>query len=156
MSSPDAANSTLLDALIIGAGPSGLFTAIELARRGVVPRIVDADSLPHRQSRATTIMPSTLMLLARPGLADQFIEAGMRINCFGLRDAALELASAIRFDDLDTPMPFAITLPPWRTEELLAARLAELGVDVERGTTATDLDLRVDGTGVALESSEQR
>lgn len=150
------ADPTLLDALIIGAGPSGLFTAIELARRGVVPRIVDTDPLPHRQSRATTIMPSTLMLLARAGLADQFIEAGMRINCFGLRDADLELVSAIRFDDLDTPMPFAITLPQWRTEELLTARLAELGVHVERGTTATDLDLRVDGTGVALESPEGR
>jgi 2-polyprenyl-6-methoxyphenol hydroxylase-like FAD-dependent oxidoreductase len=156
VTSPDADDPTLLDALIIGAGPSGLFTAIELARRGVVPRIVDADSLPHRQSRATTIMPSTLMLLARAGLADQFIESGMRINCFGLRDAALNQMSAIRFEDLDTPMPFAITLPQWRTEELLAARLAELGVDVERGTTATDLDLRVDGTGVALESSKGR
>lgn len=155
MTSADA-DPTLLDALIIGAGPSGLFTAIELARRGVVPRIVDTDPLPHRQSRATTIMPSTLMLLARAGLADQFIEAGMRINCFGLRDADLELVSAIRFDDLDTPMPFAITLPQWRTEELLTARLAELGVHVERGTTATELDLRVDGTGVALESPEGR
>lgn len=156
MTSPDAADPTLLDALIIGAGPSGLFTAIELARRGIAPRIVDADPLPHRQSRATTVMPSTLMLLARAGLADQFIEAGMRINCFAVRDAALDQVSAIRFDDLDTPMPFAITLPQWRTEELLAARLAELGVDVERGTTATDLDLRVDGTGVTLESSKGR
>lgn len=155
MTSPDA-DPTLLDALIIGAGPSGLFTAIELARRGVAPRIVDTDPLPHRQSRATTIMPSTLMLLARAGLADQFIAAGMRINCFGLRDAQLNQVSAIQLQDLDTPMPFALTLPQWKTEELLATRLSGLGVEVERGTTATDLDLRVDGTGVVLQSSTGR
>lgn len=37
------------------------------------------------------------------------------------------------------------------TEQFLTERLAELGVEVERGTTATEVDMRVDGTGVALD-----
>jgi 2-polyprenyl-6-methoxyphenol hydroxylase-like FAD-dependent oxidoreductase len=45
------------DVLVIGAGPTGLFCAAELARHGVRPRIIDqapaARSLNRRRSRRT-------------------------------------------------------------------------------------------------------
>jgi 2-polyprenyl-6-methoxyphenol hydroxylase-like FAD-dependent oxidoreductase len=43
------------DVLIIGAGPSGLFAASELARHGVDARLVEREVRPHREARATTI-----------------------------------------------------------------------------------------------------
>ena len=45
--------------LVIGAGPAGLLAACELARYGVVPRIVERRLLPHHQARATAIQPQT-------------------------------------------------------------------------------------------------
>ena len=132
MTSPDDAVPTLLDALVIGAGPSGLFTAIELARRGVAPRIVDTDTLPHRQSRATTIMPSTLMLLARAGLADQFIESGMRINCFGLRDAALNQVSAIHEAVRGAQVKPAVQKAYGATSKAAGKELRSVGAKIEQ------------------------
>jgi 2-polyprenyl-6-methoxyphenol hydroxylase-like FAD-dependent oxidoreductase len=39
------------DVLIIGAGPSGLFAADELARHGVCVRLNEREVQPHRQAR---------------------------------------------------------------------------------------------------------
>ena len=39
------------DVLIIGAGPSGLFAAAELARHGVEARLIERDVRPHREAR---------------------------------------------------------------------------------------------------------
>ena len=38
------------DVLIIGAGPSGLFAAAELARHGVQARLIERDMRPHREA----------------------------------------------------------------------------------------------------------
>ena len=47
------------DVLIIGAGPSGLFAAAELARHGVEARLIEREVRPHRQARATAIQPGS-------------------------------------------------------------------------------------------------
>lgn len=152
----DVDASTPVDVLVIGAGPSGLLTAIELARHGVPPRIVDAESAPHRQSRASTVLPASLFILARAGVVEPFLEQGVRINRLSLRDAGFDELSVLHLGDLETPMPFAVTLPQWMTERFLAERLSELGVEVERGTRVAEVDMRVDGTGAVLEGPNGR
>jgi len=48
-------NGRVVDArdrvLVVGAGPSGLFAACELARHGVLVRVVERDPVAHRQVR---------------------------------------------------------------------------------------------------------
>lgn len=66
--------------LIIGAGPSGLFAAAELARHGVSARIVERDMRPHREARATAIQPGTLEILNSVGLLAPFLDASERIR----------------------------------------------------------------------------
>jgi 2-polyprenyl-6-methoxyphenol hydroxylase-like FAD-dependent oxidoreductase len=56
------------DVLIVGAGPSGLFTACELARHGVEVRLIEREVRPHRQARATAVQPGTLEILDSVGL----------------------------------------------------------------------------------------
>ena len=68
------------DVLIIGAGPSGLFAAAELARHVVRARIVERELRPHHQTRATSIQPGTLEILHSIDLLPSFLAASERIH----------------------------------------------------------------------------
>ena len=60
-----AVSKAQVEVLVIGAGPSGLFAAAELARNGVPTRVVERQPEPHRQALATALQPGTLEILAR-------------------------------------------------------------------------------------------
>jgi 2-polyprenyl-6-methoxyphenol hydroxylase-like FAD-dependent oxidoreductase len=130
-----------VDVLVAGAGPTGLTLAIELARRGVAVRIVDRDPRPFTGSRGDGVQPRTLEVFEDLGILGRVLEDGMlpatiRATLDG------EFAGEHRMADVeqptpDVPYPNTWVLPQFRTEELLAARLAELGVEVERGVELT-------------------
>ena len=64
----------------MGAGRSGLFAAVELARRGVVARVLERAPQPPQEARATGLQPGTLELLAEAGLAEEFPAAGVPLR----------------------------------------------------------------------------
>ena len=66
----------VLPVLVVGAGPTGLMVANELARHGVPPRIIDRGPAPATTSRALVIQPRTLEIFADIGVIDQTIAAG--------------------------------------------------------------------------------
>jgi 2-polyprenyl-6-methoxyphenol hydroxylase-like FAD-dependent oxidoreductase len=72
------------DVLIVGAGPSGLFAAGELARHGVDVRLVERERYPHREARATAVQAGTLEILDSVGLLSPFLDASeyVRRTCF--------------------------------------------------------------------------
>ena len=57
------------DVLIVGAGPTGLMLANQLARRGIRPCIIDRHSGPAQQSRAMAVHARTLEIYAKLGIA---------------------------------------------------------------------------------------
>ena len=69
------------DVLIIGAGPSGLFAAAELARHGVQARLIERQTRSHREARATAIQPGTLEILDSVGLLQPFLDAAEHVRC---------------------------------------------------------------------------
>jgi 2-polyprenyl-6-methoxyphenol hydroxylase-like FAD-dependent oxidoreductase len=140
-----------VDVLVVGAGPSGLFSAVELARHGVRARVVERRPEPHYQARATAIQPGTLELLARAGVADATLAASEHLRCARVLDANLELISELAFAGTGCKWEFQCSLPQWRTEQILSERLGELGVTVERGITASSIESRPEGLLVALE-----
>jgi 6-methylpretetramide 4-monooxygenase / 4-hydroxy-6-methylpretetramide 12a-monooxygenase len=132
------------EVLVVGAGPSGLFAAFELARRGYRARVVERDPQPHRQARATAIQPGTLEILARAGIVDRMLEGSQHIHFVRLFDAELQLVGETPLAGTGSRWEHQCSLPQWRTEEILAEALAELGVGVERGVTAGSLQPRGD------------
>lgn len=60
----------MLNILIVGAGPTGLTAAIELARAGIKPTIIEQRSTPTGLSRAVILQSDTLQLLDPCGASD--------------------------------------------------------------------------------------
>lgn len=55
--------------LIVGAGPTGLTAAVELARRGIIADVVERQDAPSQFSRAVGILPESMDLLEPSGVA---------------------------------------------------------------------------------------
>ncbi|WP_233597104.1 FAD-dependent oxidoreductase, partial [Corallococcus sp. CA041A] len=66
-----------LPVLVIGAGPTGLTLACDLARRGIRVRIVDAAPGPFAGSRGKGLSPRTLEVMDDLGVLDAVLAAGM-------------------------------------------------------------------------------
>jgi 2-polyprenyl-6-methoxyphenol hydroxylase-like FAD-dependent oxidoreductase len=133
--------------VVVGAGPVGLSLAIDLARQGIECRILDRNPEPVRESRAIAIQARTLEVFAAMGVVDSVLAAGQRIHGANIVAEGRRILH-FNFDELSSPYPFAIDLPQSETERLLAARLAELGVRVERPVEVTSLNQ--DAAGVSV------
>ncbi|HEY8106840.1 MAG TPA: FAD-dependent oxidoreductase, partial [Gemmatimonadales bacterium] len=66
------------DVLIVGAGPTGLMVANQLARQGVRPMIIDRHDGPALQTRALGVQARTLEIYAQLGIAARAIELGRK------------------------------------------------------------------------------
>lgn len=136
--------------LIIGAGPAGLFAACELARHGVVTRIVERRMVPHHQARATAIQPAGLELLARAGVLAPFLESSIHVRRTRFYAPGFVPLAISSFDGIDCPHEYQCSLPQWRTEEILTEHLSSFGISVERGTTVLSIDEDVDTLDVRV------
>jgi 2-polyprenyl-6-methoxyphenol hydroxylase-like FAD-dependent oxidoreductase len=124
------------DALVVGAGPTGLAMAIELARHGLRPRIVDRAPQPSQTSRALGVHARTMEYFDRIGLADRALAEGRKahgINVYSQRQRIVHL----NFDQIESRFNFILILPQSATERLLAEKLEGLGVKVERNVELT-------------------
>ena len=136
-------NERVLPVLVVGAGPTGLTVANELARHGLAPRIIDRAPEPATTSRALVVQPRTLEILDDIGVVDQAIAAGTSASSLTITfpDKAVELdfAGQLTGPQNYTAYPEPRTLSQHDTERILAEQLATHGVKVERGRALTDL-----------------
>ena len=141
--------------VIVGAGPTGVMLAIELARRGVEVRVLDKEPSRPRETRAIGIHARTLEIFHQLGLVDQFLERGHRVDGFVIHTGARREIEG-RFGRLDSPYPFMLTLSQEQTQRILDERLESLGVKIERATTVVDLRNEPDGVELRLNRTEER
>lgn len=144
--------------LIVGAGPTGLMLAIELARRNVPLRIIDAADAPFPGSRGKGLQPRTLEIFDHIGIIDEIVDRAtlypqMR---FHLGPLSFRIGSLGTDHPASTqvPWPNMLMLPQFRTEQALRRRLEWLGVTIERGKVLVSLAQDEAGVSARLESGE--
>ncbi len=141
-------------ALIAGAGPVGLATAIELARRGIEPRIVDPKDGPVDESRALVVNQRALELLGQCGAADVMLERGLKLRRLNVHDGGRR-RFVVELSWIGGEHPYMLVLPQAQTERVLVGVLSELGIEVEWGTRLESI--ADSGAGeCALESASGR
>jgi 2-polyprenyl-6-methoxyphenol hydroxylase-like FAD-dependent oxidoreductase len=126
---------------IAGAGPVGLTAALELARRGYRPAIVDDDGEPSPESRALAINPRTLQLLEPSGMTERILAKAHRIHGLIVRHETQVLAR-IDLANLSHRFRFIASLPQSDTETLLIDALKEHGIEITWFTPLSTLTLQ--------------
>ncbi|MFF5976893.1 FAD-dependent monooxygenase [Streptomyces sp. NPDC012769] len=118
------------DVLVVGAGPTGLLLAGDLAAAG--RRVTLVERRPQGLSnltRAFSVHARTLEQLDARGLADELLTTGSRIT--GLRIfGGLDLD----LSRLPSRFPFLLTTPQYEVEQLLERRALSSGVDFRYDT----------------------
>jgi 2-polyprenyl-6-methoxyphenol hydroxylase-like FAD-dependent oxidoreductase len=140
------------DVLIVGAGPTGLTLACELARHGITPRIIDKAPVPTDKSRAFAIHPRTLELFDNVGIVDEVLSEGNPCNAFDMYNRGEPLAQ-VAFDDLESKYPFVLMLAQSDTERILNDHLSTFGIEVEREKELSGIEQRDDSVTATIKLS---
>ena len=141
--------ATPVDVLVVGAGPTGLTLACQLARFGVRFRIIDKQPDRARESRALGVQARSLEVLQALGLGEALAARGRTTTRLMLhvdRDApvAIDLGAVPR---ADTRFPYILFVSQSDTEAVLSGYLEAAGARVERRVEL--LGFREESTGVA-------
>jgi 2-polyprenyl-6-methoxyphenol hydroxylase-like FAD-dependent oxidoreductase len=132
------------DVLIVGAGPTGLMLANQLARRGVRFTIIDRHSGPAQQTRAMAVHARTLEIYSKLGIIEQALALGARGNGANLW-ANGRWTARIPIGDIgkgQSPYPFVLMLGQDDNERILGDKLASFGGNVAWRTELISLEQR--------------
>jgi 2-polyprenyl-6-methoxyphenol hydroxylase-like FAD-dependent oxidoreductase len=129
--------------LIVGAGPTGLTAALELARHGVHPRIIDKKDGPTPLSKAVGISAHSLDVLEACGVSGKLLAEGLKVRHAHFHAEKRELVT-IDFSLLPHRYNFLLSLPQRDTERIMAETLATFGVEVEWCTQLVGLTQQAD------------
>src|SRR5262249_49250900 len=123
----DVMEHATVDALVVGAGPVGLTMAATLIHQGLRCRIIDKAPAPNDKSKALVVSSRSLELLDGIGLADTFVQAGMKIHGASMYSSGKRLVHVV-LADAGSPFGFPLMIPQNETERLLAEHLVKHGV----------------------------
>jgi len=141
------------DVLIVGAGPTGLALGIDLARRGVDALVVEKADALFPGSRGKGIQPRTMEVFDDLGVIGEILAKGGAYPTGAVWKDGRKVGEHRMFEpsetDPDTPYGTPWMVPQWRTQEILFARLTELGGTVAFGREVTGF--AQDETGVTVE-----
>ena len=143
----------MLDALVVGAGPTGLTMAAELVRHGLSCRIIEQLEERSPLSRALAVQARTMEIFDDLGIAERVLERAVEAEAINVVSASgMRTRVPLRdFSWLETRFPFIHMVPQDVTETLLTEHLDTLGVRVERGLRLTIFREEADGVEATVE-----
>lgn len=133
---------------IVGAGPTGMWLACELALQGVRTCILERRTEPTIHSRAMTLHPRTLEVLDMRGLVSRFLERSPLIPSGHFANLPVRLD----FSVLDTRHPYTAFIAQARTEAVIEQRVNELGVPLLRGHEVVAIEQTSDAVSVTVKA----
>ncbi|MFE0672903.1 FAD-dependent oxidoreductase [Streptomyces sp. NPDC058867] len=147
------------DVLIVGAGPTGLALGVDLARRGVAALVVERAGALFPGSRGKGIQPRTMEVFDDLGVREAIRAAGGTYPVGMIWQDGRRAGEHHMFDPAeaseDAPYDEPWMVPQWRTQEILFARLEELGGRVAFGREVVSLDRDADGVTALLGTGER-
>jgi 2-polyprenyl-6-methoxyphenol hydroxylase-like FAD-dependent oxidoreductase len=132
-----------MDVIVVGAGPTGLTLAGDLAGAGISCMLLDRRSEESNLTRAFAVHARTLEQLDARGVADELATTGAHLS-------ALRLFGRYKIDLGILPSRFRYVLitPQYQTERVLEERARALGAEIRMGTEVTGLQQAGDGVDV--------
>ncbi|MBV9141576.1 MAG: FAD-dependent monooxygenase [Pseudonocardiales bacterium] len=137
------------DVIIVGAGPTGLLLAGDLAEAGVAVTVLDRRTEESPLTRAFAVHARTMEQLEIRGLADELITTGTVIR-------TLRFLDRIQIDLTALPSTFASVLvtPQYQTERVLQQRATALGARLVHGAEVTGMTQDDHSVEVAVRTVE--
>jgi 3-(3-hydroxy-phenyl)propionate hydroxylase len=139
----------MTDVTIVGAGPTGLMLAGELALAGVDVVILERRSSPDLLgTRARGFHSRTIEILDQRGIVDRFLAEGRTAQALGFGSTRLDVSG------FPTRHPYTLALSQGRMEQILLGWVEELGVPIRRELEVTGFAQDADGVDVHLVGAE--
>jgi len=144
------------DVLVVGAGPTGLMLANQLARRGIRVTIVDRHAEPARETRALGVQARTLEIYTHLGIVERALSLGKIATGANIWADGRHMAR-VTFGDAGrgaTPYPYILILGQDDNERLMGEHLRGFDVDVQWNTELTGMTERHDGVEATVKTPE--
>jgi len=130
---------------IVGAGPTGLVLACELALAGLDVVLLERRPTPELAgTRARGFHSRTLEIFDQRGLAERFLAAGRTAQVMSFAGTPLDVAA------LPTRHPYTLALSQTGVEDVLRGWVEELGLPVRHGVEVVGIDQDHTGVDVVL------
>ncbi|MFG2828889.1 FAD-dependent monooxygenase [Streptomyces sp. NPDC048434] len=138
------------DVIVVGAGPTGLLLAGDLAEAGLGVTLLERrPATISNLTRALAVHARTLEQLDARGLADELAAGGHRLPAIRLFGEATFDATRLR-----TRFPFVLITPQFEVERLLERRARQAGVVFRYESEVLGLDQDADGVTVRFRTTE--
>ncbi len=135
------------DVVVVGAGPTGLMLASELALGGADVQLLEERADTPNITRAFAVHARTMELLDARGMADELLSRGVAVY-----EIAPPGGITMNLRELPSRFGMLLVVPQSGTEHVLGARVDDMGVPVRRGAEVTGLDQ--DGDGVTVRCAD--
>ncbi|NMO93863.1 rifampin monooxygenase [Actinomycetospora sp. TBRC 11914] len=136
----------MIDVIVVGAGPTGLWLAAELRLQGVGVLVLEKETEPAPYVRALGLHARSIEVMDQRGLLDRFLAHG-RTHPLGGFFAAISRPAP---EELDTAHGYVLGIPQTTTERLLAEHAVAVGAALRRGAAVVGLEQDDDAVTVEL------